>query len=93
MPVMSRNALAVEKNEDADAKKKSLDAGKQVNSELARQDASMDVTLDILAHGLRTQGRGQRCHRLPREDANPLRLKDDDLCRQGRRAIQAARHG
>ncbi len=56
--VMSRNALAVEKNEDAEAKKKSLQAGKQVNSELARQDASMDVTLDILAHGLELKGEG-----------------------------------
>lgn len=44
----SRNAREVMKNQDADEKKKSLEAGKQMNSQLARQDTSLDVTVDIL---------------------------------------------
>jgi tetratricopeptide (TPR) repeat protein len=44
----SRNALAVMKNEDAEERKKDLKAGKQLNSQLAREDNSLDVTTDIL---------------------------------------------
>ena len=44
----SRNAREVMKNEDADEKKKSLEQGKQMNSQLAREDSSLDVTVDML---------------------------------------------
>jgi transglutaminase-like putative cysteine protease/tetratricopeptide (TPR) repeat protein len=44
----SRNARKVMKNEDADEIKKTLETGKQMNSQMARQDTSLDVTLDIL---------------------------------------------
>jgi tetratricopeptide (TPR) repeat protein len=44
----SRNAREVMRNEDAEDKKKTLEAGKQMNSQLARQDNSLDVTIDIL---------------------------------------------
>ncbi len=44
----SRNARAVMKNEDAEEKKKTLETGKQMNSQLAREDESLDVTMDIL---------------------------------------------
>jgi len=44
----SRNAREVMKNEDAEDKKKTLEAGKQMNSQLARQDNSLDVTIDVL---------------------------------------------
>jgi len=44
----SRNAREVMKNEDADEKKKTLEAGRQMNSQLARQDNSLDVTIDVL---------------------------------------------
>ena len=44
----SRNAREVMKNEDAEEKKKTLDAGKQLNSQLAREDESLDGTIDIM---------------------------------------------
>lgn len=47
-PLASRNALLVMKNEDPEEKKKTLETGKQTNSQLARQDTSMDVTVDVM---------------------------------------------
>ena len=47
-PLSSRNALVVMRNEDAEEKKKSLETGKQTNSQLARQDTSLDVTVDVM---------------------------------------------
>jgi len=44
----SRNAREVMKNEDADEKKKMLETGKQMNSQMARQDSSLDVTVDMM---------------------------------------------
>jgi transglutaminase-like putative cysteine protease/Flp pilus assembly protein TadD len=46
--ISSRNALAVLKNEDADELKKTVETGKQLNSQLARQDNSLDVTIDMV---------------------------------------------
>ena len=46
--VESRNAIATVKATDPEEVKKSLEAGKQLNSQLARQDSSLDVTVDIL---------------------------------------------
>jgi tetratricopeptide (TPR) repeat protein len=43
----SRNARTVMKNEDPDEKKTALEAGKKLNSQLARQDESLDVLVDI----------------------------------------------
>jgi tetratricopeptide (TPR) repeat protein len=54
----SKNARAVMKNEDEEEKKKSLEAGRQLNSQLARGDNSMDVTVDILAQALDPKGEG-----------------------------------
>lgn len=44
----SRNASAVIKASDPEEVKKALEAGAKANSQLARQDNSLDVTLDIL---------------------------------------------
>jgi tetratricopeptide (TPR) repeat protein len=44
----SRNARQTLSKEDAEEKKKTLEAGKQMNIQLARQDNSLDVTVDIL---------------------------------------------
>jgi Flp pilus assembly protein TadD len=54
----SRNALAVMKNEDPDDVKKTLEAGKRLNSQLARQDSSLDVTIDILMQAVEPKGDG-----------------------------------
>jgi tetratricopeptide (TPR) repeat protein len=47
--LLSRNARAVMAAEDADEKKKQLEAGRQLNSQLAREGTFLDVTVDILA--------------------------------------------
>jgi len=44
----SRNALVVMRAEDASEIKDALRTGKQLNSQLARQDTSLDLTIDIL---------------------------------------------
>lgn len=44
----SRNALAVMKRDDPDNLKKSLETGKKLNMQLARNDSSLDVTLDLV---------------------------------------------
>jgi transglutaminase-like putative cysteine protease/Flp pilus assembly protein TadD len=44
----SRNAVVVMKNEDTEEMKKTLEAGRQLNSQLARQDTSLDVSVDML---------------------------------------------
>jgi len=54
----SRNAREVMKNEDADKKKKTLETGKQMNSQLAREDESLDGTVDILLQVLDPKGEG-----------------------------------
>ncbi|HWG20834.1 MAG TPA: DUF3857 domain-containing protein [Terracidiphilus sp.] len=45
----SRNARLVMASEDDDEKKKALEAGRQLNAQLARESSFLDVTLDILA--------------------------------------------
>lgn len=47
--VSSRNARAVLALQDDEERKKTLDAGKQLNSQLAQSGSFLDVTLDILA--------------------------------------------
>ncbi|MGD0831909.1 MAG: DUF3857 domain-containing protein [Terracidiphilus sp.] len=56
--VSSRNALVVLKNEDEDEMKKSLEAGKQLNSQLARDDSSLDVTADIMMQSFEPKSEG-----------------------------------
>jgi tetratricopeptide (TPR) repeat protein/transglutaminase-like putative cysteine protease len=45
----SKNARLVMTAQDDDEKKKELDAGRQLNAQLAREGSFLDVTLDILA--------------------------------------------
>ncbi|MGA2672988.1 MAG: DUF3857 domain-containing protein [Terracidiphilus sp.] len=56
--VASKNALIVMKNEDADEQKRSLESGKKMNSQMARQDNSMDVTTDMLLAAIDPKGEG-----------------------------------
>ena len=53
-----RNAREVMKNEDAEEKKKTLESGKQLNSQLAREDESLDGTLDMLLQVIDPKGDG-----------------------------------
>lgn len=48
MAVSSRNAIAVIKRDDPEELKKTLETGKKMDMQLARQGSSLDVTLDIL---------------------------------------------
>ncbi len=43
----SRNAVVVMKNEDEEEKKKMLESGNEMNSQLAREGSSLDVTIDM----------------------------------------------
>jgi tetratricopeptide (TPR) repeat protein len=65
-PLASRNALLVMKNEDAEEKKKTLETGKQMNSQLARQDTSLDVTVDVMlkAFDPKVEGNDQSGYRV-----------------------------
>ena len=85
--LFSRNGVKVLKAMDADELKDELEAGKKMNSELAREDSSLDVTEDILLQMLDPKGEG--------DDATGYREKVEvlggttmtNLYRQGRRAI------
>jgi transglutaminase-like putative cysteine protease len=48
MALGSRNAVITLKKDDPEELKKALETGKKLNMQLARQDSSLDVTLDIL---------------------------------------------
>jgi len=56
--VYSRNALAVLKNENEKEKKSTLEAGKRMNSWLARDDSSMDVEVDYRLQDFDPKGEG-----------------------------------
>jgi tetratricopeptide (TPR) repeat protein len=56
--ISSRNALAVLKNTDAEEMKEALEAGKKMNSWLARDDASMDVEVDYRLQEFDPKGDG-----------------------------------
>ena len=56
--LMSRNALAVWKNTDAKVRKQSLEAGKRMNSWLARDDSSLDVEVDFRLQEFDPKGEG-----------------------------------
>ena len=56
--MLSRNGLKVLNAMDADELKDELSSGKQMNSQLAREDSSLDVTEDILLKMLDPKGEG-----------------------------------
>jgi tetratricopeptide (TPR) repeat protein/transglutaminase-like putative cysteine protease len=55
---LSHNALAVFRAEDAEERKKEWSAGKKLNSQMARQGNSLDVTIDILLQAFDPKGDG-----------------------------------
>jgi tetratricopeptide (TPR) repeat protein len=65
--ITSRNGIVVMHAEDADDQKKELTAGKKLDSQLARQDNSLDVTIDIMLQAFDPNGDG--------DDANGYREK------------------
>ena len=65
--ITSRNGIAVLRAEDPDELKKELAAGKKLNSQMARQDNSLDVTIDIMLQAFDPKGEG--------DDANGYREK------------------
>ena len=56
--ILSRNALVVFRADDPDDRKKALTAGKKLNSQMARQGNSLDVTIDILLQAFDPKGDG-----------------------------------
>jgi tetratricopeptide (TPR) repeat protein len=56
--ISSRNALVIWKIQSADEKKKALEAGKTINSQLARGDSSLDVTTDVFLEAVDPKGDG-----------------------------------
>jgi tetratricopeptide (TPR) repeat protein/transglutaminase-like putative cysteine protease len=56
--MLSRNALKVLNAMDADDLKEELENGKKMNSQLAREGSSLDVTEDIVLHMLDPKGEG-----------------------------------
>jgi hypothetical protein len=56
--VGSKNALAVMHAEDIEEVKKGLDAGKKLNSQLAREGSSLDVTIDTMLQAMDPKGEG-----------------------------------
>ena len=58
LPLMSRNAIITMKNEDPEEIKKTLAPGRKLNFQLARQDASLDVTIDFVLKAIDPKGDG-----------------------------------
>ncbi|MGA8085892.1 MAG: DUF3857 domain-containing protein [Terracidiphilus sp.] len=56
--ILSRNALVVFRAEDPEDRKKELTAGKKLNSQMARQGNSLDVTIDIMLQAFDPKGDG-----------------------------------
>ena len=56
--MLSRNAINVLNALDADELKDELESGKKMNTELAREGSSLDVTEDIVLHMLDPKGEG-----------------------------------
>jgi hypothetical protein len=56
--MLSRNAVKVLNAMDADELKEELESGKKMNSQLAREGSSLDVTEDIVLHMLDPKGDG-----------------------------------
>ena len=62
----SKNARLVLAAEDDEERKRTLQSGRQLNSQLAREDSFLDVTLDILAQAFdpKTEGSDQTGYRI-----------------------------
>ncbi|MGC1421222.1 MAG: DUF3857 domain-containing protein, partial [Terracidiphilus sp.] len=58
MALASRNAIVTMKATDPDEMKKSLDGAKKLNSQLARNGNSLDVTLDLMLQAFDPKGDG-----------------------------------
>jgi tetratricopeptide (TPR) repeat protein len=56
--IASRNGIAIIKGLDNDEKKKLLGQGRELNSQLAREDSSLDVTIDILLQAFDPKSEG-----------------------------------
>lgn len=56
--IASKNALAVMHAEDLEELKKGLTAGRKLNSQLARQGSSLDVTIDLMLQSMDPKGEG-----------------------------------
>jgi len=56
--ITSRNGVAVMHAENSDELKSELDAGRKVNSQLARQGSSLDVTIDLMLQAFDPKGEG-----------------------------------
>jgi len=69
--LLSRNALKVMNAEDADERKETLESARQMNSALAREGSSLDVTEDIVLQMLDPKGEG--------DDATGYREKLENL--------------
>ncbi len=69
--LLSRNALKVMNAEDADERKDTLESARQMNSALAREGSSLDVTEDIVMQALDPKGEG--------DDATGYREKLENL--------------
>ena len=69
--LLSRNALKVMNAEEAGERNDTLESPRKMNSELAREDSSLDVTEDILLHMLDPKGEG--------DDATGYREKVENL--------------
>ncbi|MGP8186373.1 MAG: DUF3857 domain-containing protein [Terracidiphilus sp.] len=69
--LLSRNALKVMNAEDADERKEALEAPGKMNSALAREDSSLDVTEDIMLQVMDPKGEG--------DDATGYREKIENL--------------
>ena len=65
--IMSRNAMVVLRAEQPEDLKKELSVGKKLNSQLARQGNSLDVTIDIMLQAFDPKGDG--------DDTNGFREK------------------
>ena len=57
-PLLSRNAVKVLDCMDADEKKKELESGRQLNSQLAREGSFLDVTIDMVAQAFTPRSDG-----------------------------------
>ena len=67
LAISSKNARRVLEQEDADSLKSTLEEGKKLNSQLAREGTSLDVTADILLSALDPKAEG--------DDRNGYRIR------------------
>ena len=56
--IASKNGIALLRSENPEDLKKELNAGKKLNCQLARQDSSLDVTIDMMLQAFDPKGEG-----------------------------------